>query len=85
MLMIHAQNEAKMLPKNDTLISSEISYLDSLTDYRELLPHRRQSADGFGDLVMLDDQTIGIHTWFKRVLNLVLRRLRSASICRPPL
>jgi len=74
-----------MLRKDDTLISAEISYLDSVTDYRELLPHRRQAVDGFGDLVMLDDLTLGIGTWFLRALNLVLRRLRSVSFCHPPL
>lgn len=48
--------------KNATVWSA-IQYLDSPSDYRELLPDRTRLGNGsFGPLVMIDDQHVGIGT-----------------------
>jgi len=49
----------------DCYVWAAISYLDSPTDYREYLPHRRwRAAPLMGELVMLDER--GRWLWARR-------------------
>ena len=60
------------------MVWSAIKYLDSPSDYRELLPpHTRLGNVSFGPLVMIDDQHVGIGTRCWRAALRMATSLRS--------
>ena len=70
------------LPNNATVWSA-IQYLDSSSDYRELLPDRtRLGTLSFGPLVLMDDQEVGLGIRCWRAVNRIATRLRSAMPSR---
>lgn len=64
-----------MTSDNKARVWSAIQYLDSSSDYRELLPDRNLS---FGPLVLMDDQQVGIGIRCWRAVNRIATRLRAA-------
>ena len=62
----------------NAMVWSAIQYLDSSSDYRELLPDRSRLPNlSFGPLVLMDDQQVGIGIRCWRAVIRVATRLRS--------
>lgn len=62
----------------NAMVWSTIQYLDSSSDYRELLPDRTQLPNlSFGPLVLMDDQQVGVGSRCWRAVIGVATRLRS--------
>ena len=69
--------------RKDAAVWSAIRYLDSSSDYRELLPdHARLQNLSFGPLVLMDDQKVGICIRCWRAVNRIRTRLRSVMSSR---
>lgn len=63
---------------NNAMVWSAIQYLDSSSDYRELIPDRARRPNlSFGPLVLMDDQQVGIGIRCWRAVIRVATRLRS--------
>ena len=68
---------------NDATVWSAIRYLDSSSDYRELLPdHARLGSLSFGPLVLMDDQEVGLGVRCWRAVSRIATRLRSVMPSR---
>ena len=64
--------------RKDATVWSAIKYLDSSSDYRELLPdHARLQNLTFGPLVLMDDQKVGIGSRCWRAVNRIRTHLHS--------
>lgn len=62
----------------NAMVWSTIQYLDSSSDYRELLPDRtRLPSLSFGPLVLMDEQQVGVGTRCWRGVIRVATHLRS--------
>ena len=62
----------------NAMVWSAIQYLDSSSDYRELLPDRTRLGNlSFGPLVLMDDQELGLGIRCWRAVNRIATRLRS--------
>lgn len=65
------------LPKN-AMVWSAIQYLDSSSDYREVLPDRsRLSNFSFGPLILMNDHEVGVGTKCWRAVIRMATRFRS--------
>ena len=70
------------LPNNATVWLA-IQYLDSSSDYRELLPDRTPLGNlSFGPLVLMDDQGVGLGIRCWRAVSRMATRLRSVMPSR---
>ena len=68
---------------NNAMVWSAIKYLDSSSDYRELLPGRTRHPNlSFGPLVLMDDQQVGIGTRCWRAVIRLTTRLRAVMPTR---
>lgn len=69
--------------RKDATVWSAIQYLDSSSDYRELLPDRTRLQNlSFGPLVLMDDQKVGIGIRCWRAVNRIVARFRSVMPSR---
>lgn len=69
-------------PKSATVWLA-IQYLDSSSDYREVLPdHSRLANVSFGPLVLMDDDEVGVGTRCWRAVIRMATRLRSGMASR---
>ena len=65
---------------------SAIQYLDSSSDYRELLPDRSRLPNlSFGPLIFMDDDEVGVGTRCWRAVIRIATRLRFGMPSRPTL
>lgn len=68
---------------NKARVWSAIQYLDSSSDYRELLPDPTRLPNlSFGPLVLMDDQQVGIGIRCWRAVIRMATRLRTAMPSR---
>jgi len=65
----------------NAMVWSAIKYLDSSSDYRELLPDSARLEDlSFGPLILMADQEVGIRIRCCRAVIRMARRLRSLML-----